>query len=288
MRKLTILFFLLLSLSLSSLAVPQASYALDEAKAMIFIQKEHPESLSRSSRIFKQVLAEITEVLQQDYDMDIVDEVAATADTYEQRGGLRKKAELIAVATEADCDIAIILQVTPWMESKHGFKKVRSQIFLDAFYVDGSGRKIGLVDVSTEVPVTIRPPHKKPQIAQAAAEASKDVAAQAGNELGEQYLAKLARRDEKGGVYTIVFKKFNANELEDVLDAFSQIEGYVSHKQLRKTARGAKVEYKSSSDSSVLSSEFELILKDMEFRVTTSSRGSNITLSKMRIRKNRR
>ena len=72
MRKLTILFFLMLSLSLSSLAVPQASYALDEAKAMIFIQKEHPESLSRSSRVFKQVLAEITEVLQQDYDMDIV------------------------------------------------------------------------------------------------------------------------------------------------------------------------------------------------------------------------
>ena len=132
--------------------------------------------------------------------------------------------------------------VTPWVEEVRGFKKIKAQITIEAFFVDASGRQAGYVDVSSEIPVLVRAPFKKAQIApfkkaqiaEAAGEAVKDIAAQAADELGVQLLAHRDRRDERGGIYTLVFRKFSANDLEDTLDAFSQVNGptYLSGSEL--------------------------------------------------------
>lgn len=288
MNKLILSLFLTFIFSLPTFITANKSYALDNPVLMFFGQKEFPESLSRKSRVFKQTLAEITDVLLQEYDLEVKDEMAASADTYEDKGGRRDKAELAGVARESDCDIAVLFQVTPWVEDKGGYKKVRAQINLAAFFVDASARSIGHVDVSSEIPVKIRSPFKKPQIMEAAAEAAKDVAAQAADELGQQILAHLDKRKERGGVYTIVFKKFKTGEIEDTIDAFSTIDGYVSHRQLRKTSRMAKVEYRSTVDMASLTSEFDLILKDLNISSSTSTRGNDIILSKVRVRRSRR
>lgn len=271
--------------SLPFFITPSISYSLDKPVLMFFGQKEFSESLSRKSRIFKQTLAEITDVLIQDFDFEVKDEVAASAYTYEDKGGRRNKAELAGIARESDCDVAVIFQVTPWVEDVGGYKRVRSQINLEAFFVDQSARAIGHVDVSTDVPVKIRSPFKKPQIMAAAAEAAKDVAAQAANEIGRQILAHLDKREVRGGIYTLVFKKFKTGEIEDTLDNFSTIEGYISHRQMRKSSRVAKVEYRSTADMSAMTSEIDLIMKDMNIPVSISTSGTTIYLSKIRIRK---
>ena len=288
MRKVILTFISFLMLSLPAVIAPAPSFALDELVVMFFGQKEFPESLSRKSRVFKRTMAEVVEVLQQDYDLEIKNETVATLDTYDDRGGRRSKAELAEVARQSSADIAVVFVVTPWVEGVRGFKKIKAQITIEAFFVDASGRQAGYVDVSSEIPVLVRAPFKKAQIAEAAGEAVKDIAAQAADELGVQLLAHRDRRDERGGIYTLVFRKFSANDLEDTLDAFSQVNGYASHRQIRKTSRSAKVEYNSTADMSALTSEFELILDDLGIRVTTSSRGNNITFSKTRIRRSRR
>jgi hypothetical protein len=274
--------------SMSSVAIPVPSYALDDPIVMFFGQKEFPESLSRNSRVFKRAQSEVMEILQQEFDLEIKNEASASMDTYNDSGGRRSKQELAEIARQADANVAVIFQVTPWVEDVNGFKKVKAQINIEAFFTDESSRQIGMVDVNSEVPVNVRAPFKKAQIQEAAGEAVQDIAAQAADELGAQLMAHLDRQDEKGGIYTIVFKKFKADEIEDTLDAFSQVDGYVKHRQLKKTARSAKVEYHSTADISALTSEFELIMKDLQFPVTTSTRGSNIIFSKARVRKSRR
>lgn len=288
MRNLFLWVLTFFAFSVSGVVVPTPSYALDEPIVMFFGQKEFPESLSRKSRVFKRTMSEVMEILQQEFDLEIKNEASASMDTYSDAGGRRSQQELAEIARQADATVAVIFQVTPWVEEVNGFKKVKGQINMEAFSVDASARQIGMVDVSTEVPVNVRAPFKKAQIQEAAGEAVQDIASQAAEEMGAQIIAYLDRQDEKGGIYTIVFKKFKADEIEDSLDAFSQIEGYVKHRQLKKTARSAKVEYHSTGDISMLTSEFELILKDLQLPVTTSTRGSNIIFSKTRIRKSRR
>ncbi len=288
MRKFILTTISFLMLSLPGFITPAPSYALDELVVMFFGQKEFPESLSRKSRVFKRTMAEVVEVLQQDYDLEIKNETVASMDTYDDRGGRRSKAEIAEVARQSGADVAVIFVVTPWMEGLRGHKKIKGQITIEAFFVDASARQAGYVDVSTEIPVLVRAPFKKAQVAEAAGEAVKDIAAQAAEELGEQLLAHVDRREEVGGIFTLVFRKFSINELEDTLDAFSQVDGYASHRQIKKTARSAKVEYNSTADMSALTSEFELILDDLGIRVTTSSRGNSITFSKTRIRRSRR
>ncbi|MBI5187447.1 MAG: hypothetical protein HZA01_17210 [Nitrospinae bacterium] len=283
-------------------AAPMPSFAYDKPVMMFFGQKEFPESLSRESRTFQQTLTEITDILIQDFDFEVKDEVVAVKDTYTE--GARNKAELAGIAQAAHCDIAVIFQVTPWLEDTGGFKKVRAQIFLEAFFVDKSARTIGKVDVTTEVPVTVRAPFQKPQIMDAAGESAKDVAAQAAKELGLQIKAHVgggggggqapgfmdkggknrSKLEESGRIYTLTFKKFETGELEDVLDSFSKVEGYVSHRQLKQTPTAAEVEYRSTADQSKLTSEFDLILKDLKIPVSTSTQGTEMTLSKIRVR----
>lgn len=288
MYKYFLVFIFSFIFSMPTFFVPVKSYAVDRPVMMFFGQKEFPESLSRKSRVFKQTMAEITDILIQDFDFEVIDEVAASYETYEDRGGRRNKAELAGIASEANADIAVIFQVTPWVEKLGGFRKVRAQISLEAFFVDKSARTIGHVDVTTEVPVKIRAPFKRPQLTEAAASAAKDVAAQAADELGRQILGHLDRIDERGRIYTLVLKKFSTGEIEDTIDAFTTISGYISHRQLRKTARVAQIEYRTTADMSMMTSEIDLIMKDLRIPVSTSTKSTSIILSKIRVRGSRR
>jgi hypothetical protein len=164
---------------------------------------------------------------------------------------------------------------------------------------------IGKVDVSTEEPVSIRAPFQKPQIMEAAGEAAKAVAAQAADALGQQIQSYFGSasgggssgglaggrgsvEEEKGRIYTLIFKQFKTEEVEDALAAFAGVSGYISHRQLAQNPRETEVEYRSTADRSVLNSEFDLILKDLKLPVSRSGRSNDMVLTKVRIRQSNR
>lgn len=303
MRKLLLSLLLTFIFSSPNFTAPSASLALDTPTMMFFGQKRHPESLARSSRVFEQTLTEVTDILLNEYELDVKDEVSVSG-TYSEPEGPRSKAELAEIARQAKCDVAVIFEVTPYVEDVNGFKKVRAQLFLEAFTVDRATRVIGKVDVSTEEPVAIRAPFQKPQIMEAAGEASKALAAQAADALGKQIESYFGAasgmgssgglaggassvEEEKGRIYTLIFKQFKTGEVEDTLAAFTGISGYVSHRHLAQNPRETEVEYRSTADRSVLSSEFDLILKDLNFPVSRSGRSNDIILTKVRVRGSR-
>ena len=68
---------------------------------------------------------------------------------------------------------------------------VKTQIFIEAFFVDESTRQIGAFEVASPAPVEILEPSRKPQMAEAVGKSIRETVMHAEKKLGEKIIDKM-------------------------------------------------------------------------------------------------
>ncbi len=146
----TLLMTSLMLCTLWVLPLVQKAQAAELPYLMIMGQDGDMDAISRDSRVFRRVLNELAETMNQD-GFDIYDETAITLDNYAQGRSRRSDAELIDIArsvTRPPIDVIVLFDVYASAERLDYTTKVRARLsgrLLDVH----SGRRMGNFEISS-------------------------------------------------------------------------------------------------------------------------------------------
>lgn len=273
-----ILFMGLCFFTLLSIIPAQAT---DLPRLLIVGDDSSPQSLSRTSRPFKEVIDSISESLLND-GFDVKDEYALTDGPNSNITNRRNESEVIHMAKKLGVDIAIIFSIYPNKTIIENSVRIQPRI---------NGRMISVYDGSRMGNFNIKSqrsaPVNKPYSRNDQEEAVTDIAAILGQEVGTVLTERLAQYvDSENGrlqEWTIVIDGFKNFQVMDMEDTFKRFTGYDSHRTIPNAdsyRNHNEFFYKSSSDSAKLVRNFNKMLKNLNLKGTVTVSGLKISITK--------
>ena len=241
------------------------------------------DSVPRNSRVFKRVLAAVSNQLI-DEGFKVFDETTVTLDEFAQGRVRRTDAEIIDIAKSIQrppMDLAVIYTIYANAKKMEYITKVRSRIEGRLLNV-GNGQRMGNFEVIS--PDDWRAPVNCSR--ECILETVGDHTKQLAQDLGAVLSIKLAHIVDGGGAneeysdrdsdlptaYTLVFSGFKPDVVSEIEEYFVAFKGYEHHRPTNTSLRNNEYWYETSSDSARLNRNLRKMLDNLgvEGRVTFS------------------
>jgi hypothetical protein len=268
------------ALAWTVLSGPGAAQAADQPKVLILGEDADPDSIARDSRVFKRVLAAVSNQLNA-FGFDVFDETAISLDAFAQGRIRRPDAEIIDVArsvTRPPIDVALLFTIYANVEKRTYTSSIRTRIegrLLDV----RSGRRLGNFEVKS--PAGWNAPVYCPRTC--LLEIVGDRAAVLAADLGAVLSGKLVQTFRGGGAFVVILSGFdgdNRRAVENYLAAFS---GYRSHRLIRSSTRNAEFWYDSAIKPERLDRNLRLMLERLGLTGRIAFAGRTVTVENVMV-----
>ncbi|WP_051609911.1 hypothetical protein [Terasakiella pusilla] len=302
---------------LSALFAPRHVLAAELPHLMVMGEDNDQDAIPRDSRVFRRVLNELAEELNND-GFDVYDETAVTLDDFAQGRVRRSDAELIDIArsvTRPPIDIVVLFEIYASAERLDYTTKVRTRLsgrLLDVH----SGRRLGNFEVASprnfRAPVDCNRECIIETVGNNARLLARDVAdvliqklgdeVDYGNNTGNDFdntadtgtTSDLARRGNQAGcrgrvqdVY-LNFQNFTEQEMLDMEDVIlAKFSCYVDHRPASSQGRTHEYVYKTRLHTGKMKRNLVRALEYLGMSGRVSYQGKEFTVSKVNKRRNR-
>lgn len=304
-------------LGFSALITPRPVLAAELPHLMVMGEDYDEDAIPRDSRVFRRVLNELAEELNND-GFDVYDETAVTLDDFAQGRSRRSDAELIDIArsvTRPPIDIVVLFEIYASAERLDYTTKVRTRLsgrLLDVH----SGRRLGNFEVASprnfRAPVDCNRECIIETVGNNARLLARDVAdvliQKLGNEVdygsntntdfdntsGAGATSDLARRGNQAGCRGRVqdiylnFQNFTEQEMLDMEDVIlAKFSCYVDHRPASSQGRTHEYVYKTRLHTGKMKRNLVRALEYLGMSGRVSYQGKEFTVSKVNKRRNR-
>ena len=257
------------------------------------------DTISRKSRVFKQVLDAIANEMNYE-GFDVYDETAATLDDFAQDRGRRTDAEIIDIARSVKrppIDVAVIFSIYANSKQLSFSTQIKTRVTGRMLIVQ-TGKRLGNFEV--ELPQPDNAPLKCDR--ECILESVGKNARVLGTDLGAVLALKLngiypatgggeaESEDKKLGMstaYSIIFNGFTPEDITAIEEYLAAFKGYEHHRPVTQSLRTNEYWYETLSDSARLSRNLRLMLGHIDVEARVIFRGRTFQIDKLTKRKQR-
>ncbi|HAS87765.1 MAG TPA: hypothetical protein DCS48_00415 [Desulfovibrio sp.] len=287
---------------------PSMALATDLPRVMIVGEDADPDTVPRSSRVFKRVLNAISNEMI-NLGFDVKDETALTHMTHVQGRSRRNDAELIQIAKDAGIDVLCIFSIYPNAKSNQNSVRVTARIEGRLLSVwDGS--RMGNFEAEPQQYQLVPRPYSRNDVLEAIGKLSKII----GSDVGAVLADRLDQCHPGGGgesysdggggsggsgvssggrllEWTLIFDGFSDDDMLDVEDYITIFTGYDSHRpktNALNTSSHHELWYKTSIDSAHLKRNMVRMLRKLNMKGRVYISGNEVKIVKQHRVKQRR
>ncbi len=287
---------------------PSMALATDLPRVMIVGEDADPDTVPRSSRVFKRVLNAISNEMI-NLGFDVKDETALTHMTHVQGRSRRNDAELIQIAKDAGIDVLCIFSIYPNAKSNQNSVRVTARIEGRLLSVwDGS--RMGNFEAEPQQYQLVPRPYSRNDVLEAIGKLSKiigsDVGAVLADRLDQYHPGGGGESYSDGGggsggsgvssggrllEWTLIFDGFSDDDMLDVEDYITIFTGYDSHRpktNALNTSSHHELWYKTSIDSAHLKRNMVRMLRKLNMKGRVYISGNEVKIVKQHRVKQRR
>ena len=282
-----------IALTASSLFVSSAT-AADKPNLLIMGEDADKDTVPRNSRVFKRVLAAVTDQMNQ-VGFDVYDETAVTLDNFKQGRTRRTDAELIDIARSIQrppIDVAVFYSIYASINKKSYTSKVKVRIEGRMLHAK-TGQFLGNFEEISPREWNAPADCTRECVLEIVGKYSKILANELGAVLAEK-LAWLANpgvdSDHEGipNAYTLIFDNFTPEEMLDIEEYLVIFSGYKSHRPIYSSQTRAELWYESDIKSAKLNRNLTKMLERLDLRGVVKFSGNTYTIKKITLRNKKR
>ena len=261
-----------------------AAQASDQPKVLILGEDADPDSIARDSRVFKRVLAAVSNQLNA-FGLDVYDETAVSLGAFTQGRIRRTDAEIIDVArsvTRPPIDVALLFTIYANVENRAYTSLVRTRIEGRLLEVR-SGRRLGNFEVKSPAGWNAPVDCPRPCVLEIVGDRAAALAADLGAVLSE----KLAQTFRGGGAFVVVLSGFDGDDRREVENYLAAFSGYRSHRLIRSSTRNAEYWYDSAIEPERLDRNLRLMLERLGLTGRIAVAGRTVTVKNVMVGRSR-
>ena len=251
------------------MAASSPAVAGEKPNLLIMGEDFDKDTVPRDSRIFRRVLASVSNQLGDD-GYDVFDETAITNEQFKQGRTRRSDAEMIDIARRVQrppIDIVVFYSIYASAEDTGYTTKIFTRIegrMLDV----RTGRRLGNFEVASPQNWQATSPCSRECILEAIGDASKTL----GNDLGDVLSEKLwpivngdaeyagSAESDLDTAYTLIFDNFSSDEMLEIEEYLILFSDYRTHRPTYQSATRSEIWYETGARATVMSRNLQKML----------------------------